>query len=43
MSINGKLGVHTNQEDLIGLKADEIDYYVHYEAHDRLVFFILFL
>ncbi len=32
---NGKLGVHTNAEELVGLKADEIDYYVHYEAHDR--------
>ena len=32
---DGKLGVHTNQEELVGLKYDEIDYYVHYEAHDR--------
>mmetsp|Transcript_22586 Transcript_22586/g.26180 ORF Transcript_22586/g.26180 Transcript_22586/m.26180 type:complete len:495 (+) Transcript_22586:248-1732(+) len=35
---NGKiksLGVHNDAEELVGLKADEIDYYVHYEAHDR--------
>ena len=35
ISSNGKLGVRSNQEELVGLKADEIDYYVHYEAHDR--------
>ena len=34
-SSNRKLGVHSNQEELVGLKANEIDYYVHYEAHDR--------
>ncbi len=32
-----KLGVHTNIEELVDLKADELEYYVHYEAHDRYV------
>ena len=36
-----KLGVFSNAEELIGLKADEIDYYVHYEAHDRYVYMLI--
>ena len=27
----------SSREELVGLKADEIHYYVHYEAHDRFV------
>lgn len=29
------LGVHSDVTELIGLRADEIDYYVHYIDHDR--------
>ncbi len=51
MSSIGKLGVFFDQEELVGLKADEISYYVHYEAHDRydrlfdslyIMFFVFF-